>query len=52
MAMPKPGLEVLLLNTETLPNLISIGSENISKERKERTKVVPTFPSNFKLFLF
>jgi len=35
-----------------LPNLISIGSKNISKERKERSKAVPTFPSIFKLFLF
>jgi hypothetical protein len=50
MAMPKPVLKVLLLNTEMLPNLISIGSENISKERKERSTAVPTFPSNFKQF--
>jgi hypothetical protein len=35
MAMPKLIFKVLLLNTETLPNLISIGSENVSKERKE-----------------
>jgi hypothetical protein len=48
MATPKPVLKLLLLKTETLPNFISIGSENISKERKERWKAVPTFPSNFK----
>jgi hypothetical protein len=48
MATPKPLLKVLLSNTETLHNLISIGSENISKERKERSKAVPTFPSIFK----
>ena len=52
MATPKPVLKVLLLNTVTLPNLISIGSENISKERKERSKAVPTFPSIFKRFFF
>ena len=52
MATPKPVLKVLLLNTEMLPNLISIGSKNISKERKERSKAVPTFPSIFKRFLF
>jgi hypothetical protein len=44
MATPKPVLKVLLLNTETLPNLISIRSENISRERKERSKADPTFP--------
>jgi hypothetical protein len=48
MATPKPVLKVLLLNTESLPNLISIGSKNISKERKERLKAVPIFPSIFK----
>jgi hypothetical protein len=52
MATPKPVLKVLMLNTETLSILISVGSENISKERKERTKAVPTFPSIFKRFLF
>jgi hypothetical protein len=52
MATPKPVLKVLLLNMETLPNLISIGSENINKERKERMKAVPTFPPIFKRFLF
>ena len=50
MATPKPVLKVLPLNTETLPSLISVGSENISKERKERWKAVPTFPSIFKRF--
>jgi hypothetical protein len=44
----KTGLEVLLLNTEMLTNLISIGFENISRERKERSTAVPTFPSIFK----
>jgi len=48
MAKPKPVLKVLLLNTEMLPNLISIRSENISKERKEKSKAVSTFPSIFK----
>jgi len=48
MAMPKPVFKVLLLNTKRLPSFISIGSKNISKERKERSKAVPTFPSIFK----
>jgi hypothetical protein len=52
MARPKPVLKVLLLNKETLPVLISIGSENISKERKERSKAVPTFPSILNNFFF
>jgi hypothetical protein len=33
-------------------NLIPIRSENISRERKERSKAVPTFPSIFKRCLF
>jgi hypothetical protein len=51
MATPKPVLKVLLLNREMLPNLISVGSENISKERKEKSKAVPIFSSIFKIFL-
>jgi hypothetical protein len=36
MATPKPVLKILLSNTETLPNLIPIRSENISKGKKRK----------------
>jgi hypothetical protein len=48
----KTGFEGFMLNTEMLSNLISIWSEYMSKDRKERTKAVPTFPSIFKNFIF